>query len=520
MHESSGMSEPALPQSVARLLPAIRQALGGIRNVVIVDASADPPATFIAYFRSWLADGMRLLALSGRDWRDTDSWVGNDTRLLFVLAQGRPLSGPLRELINRLPIDLYRVIGVNPETGAIVPLVQQFNDYMDSRLAAARQNSLEFSGLRSRSFSRFSFPMQLRVSSRYADDFSSQFAIAAKGPDLPDGQRTWFRLEPGFAGVLSIDRDVDLGGDTWRLEAVRDGTTSAARLVQTEPFQEAQAGPLDAVAIILDRTCPDDASWERALNLTQGTGTEVGEIWRDNGGSPEEYNGDIVKGLREGFKAAFEMNLIRELQPWWCKDLPGNDVANFVRGMEIKGEEETGYTCEYLFSVAGYSPGLDLWDPLELALDKSLEQLSHGAAQRSAILLVGNSPPSHPTQDSPLRSLAFLPGASMQCTIRRQSPQWHEALARCAEARIPVIYLFLRHTRFGAVRSPAVELYEQTQNRVEAALRKTIPLASATAAADSVRDGVVNAIRTMHTLTTVASRVELEEMKVAGRENW
>lgn len=510
------MNQSGLPPAIVRLLPAIRQALGRISNLVILDASTETHATFVAYFRSWLAEGMRLVA-STTDWRDADSWVSNDTRLLLILAQGRPLSNALRDLVNRLDVDHFRVVGVDPATGEVVPLLEQYADYVDARLAAADQNSLEVSGSRPRSFPRFSLPMKLGISSLHADPFSAQFAIAAKGPDLPTGQRVWFRLDPGFKGILTIDRDVNFSGDTWRLEVVRDGGAPAIRLVQSEPLQEPEASPLNAVAVILDRTCADNVSWEKALNLT--TSETVTDVFR-NEESPEAYNADVIRGLREGFRNAFDLDLLRELQPWWCKDLPDPDVSNFIRDMVLEGDEvgsagmiRSAADSEDLFATAGYSPGLDLWDPVEVALNRAYASLKQGVADRRAILIVGNSPPSHPTQDSPLRSLAILPGASKPCTIRRQSPAWHETLARCTEARIPVIYLFLRHTSFGTVRPTVVEQYEQMQSRVETALSGTVRLVGATASADNIRDGIVTTIRDLHALATVTSRVEFEERK-------
>jgi hypothetical protein len=501
------------------LLPAIRQTLGRIANLIIIDASAGTPATFVAYFRSWLAEGMRLVASSTADWRDADNWVGNDTRLLLILAQGKPLSNSLQDLVNRLDADHFRVVGVDPATGEVVPLLEQYADYVDARLAAADQNSLEVSGSRPRSFPRFSLPMKLGISSLHADPFSAQFAIAAKGPDLPNGQRVWFRLDPGFKGILTIDRDVNFSGDTWRLEVVRDGGAPATRLVQSEPLQEPEASPLNAVAVILDRTCPDNASWEKAFNLT--TSETVTDAFRHEE-SPEGYNADVIRGLREGFRRAFDLDLLRELRPWWCRDLPGNGVSNFIRDMPLEAyNDEIGSArmissavdCEELLATAGYSPGLDLWDPVEVALNRAYASLKQATADRRAILIVGNSPPSHPTQDSPLRSLAILPGASKPCTIRRQSPAWHDTLARCAEAQIPVVYLFLRHTSFGTVRPTVIELYEQMQSRVETALSGTVRLLGATASADNIRDGIVTAFRDLHALATVTSRVEFEEKR-------
>lgn len=516
MQGNSHMNQSGLPPAIVPLLPAIRQAFGRIANLVIIDASAETPATFVAYFRSWLAEGTRLVAPNAADWRDADSWVGDDTRLLLILALGRPLSNPLRALVNRLDVDQFRVVGIDPATGEVVPLLEQYADYVDARLAAADQNSLEVSGSRSHSFPRFSLPMELGISSLHADAFSAQFAIAAKGPDLPTGQRVWFRLDPGFKGVLSIDRDVNFSGDTWRLEVARDRGASATRLVQSEPLQEPAASPLNAVAVILDRTCPDNVRWERAFNLT--TSETVTDAYR-NEEPPEAYNADVIKGLREGFRSAFDLDLLRELQPWWCKDLPGNGVSNFIRDMVLEGEEvgsapmvRSAADCAELFATAGYSPGLDLWDPVEVALNRAYASLKQRVADRRAILIVGNSPPNHPTQDSPLRSLAILPGASIPCTIRRQSPVWHETLARCAEAQIPVIYLFLRHTSFGTVRPAVVEQYEQTQSRVEAALARTVRLVCATA--DDICDDIVNAIRDLHAMATVTSRVEFEERRM------
>ena len=503
-----------LPQSVIDDLPAIRHGLGGPRNLVIVDASRDPPVAVTAHFRAWLQGGVRLAALGDRAWRDADGWLEGDTKMVLVVQQGRPLPDGVAELIGGLDAASYTVVPIDPNTQAIVRLVEPSQDIVDQTYERAGQMSLELIGATSRKFERFVLPKKIRISARHADQFFAQFAIVGRGPDLPGGEPIWFRLDPGFEGTLSIDCDVSLRGDTWRLEIASDDSGAVKRLARTAPYLP-DTGALEQLAVILDRTCPDNASWERALNLQQGA---LVTDWGDD--VPELYNAEIRRALAAGLKTAFASGLVAQVQSWWFKDLPGEGLANFT-GVELAGAEvgsgnraSREEDCDELFATAAYSPGLDLWDPAEVALEHACDALAGKDTKHRAILIVGNSPPSDPLQDdSALASLRVPPGARMACTVRRQSPGWHEALDRCAELRIPVCYLFLRHSKFGGAGQFRIEAYEQSQARVERVLAQTVRLESVLADPDSIANAVANAIRELRAQAGLASGVTLEGIK-------
>jgi hypothetical protein len=159
-----------------------------------------------------------------------------------------------------------------------------------------------------------------------------------------------------------------------------------------------------------------------------------------------------------------------------------------------------------MLSIATYSPGLDLWDPLEKAFKQCCDVLEKSKGRR-AILIVGNSPPIHPTQPgSPLAVLRMPPGVRVACHTRRQNLYWHETLARCASLGIPVIYLFLLHTKFGRV--PA-ETYKESQARVQRAMSETVSVEAVDAEPADVQRAVLEVIRSLRTQASLASAVEL-----------
>src|SRR4051812_1840188 len=111
---------PRLPPPVVDFLPRFRQALGRPRNIIIIDASGDQPIAHVAYFRAWIEHGMRVVSFAGRNWRDVDQWLGENTKLLLVLQQGRDLIEPVKDLINQLPVASYELASVDPETGKLI----------------------------------------------------------------------------------------------------------------------------------------------------------------------------------------------------------------------------------------------------------------------------------------------------------------------------------------------------------------------------------------------------------------
>jgi hypothetical protein len=508
-----------LPMNIAKALPSIRQALLRPRNLIIIDAGESPPRALRAHFRAWLNGGVRILPLD-REWLDdVDCLVGSDARLAILLPFGHQLARPIADLIDQLDARCYELFGIDPASGEIMPLVGAFPQYIDDWYAYAARTAIELTGTQTLRIPRALLPIELHVSSRSADAFSAQFAINGSGEDFSPGPPVWYRLDPGFEGILTVDRDPGFAGDTWRLEVGDASSGPAKTLTQTVPVSDTETGPLDFLAVLLDRTCPDNANWINAYNLVNGRISGDEDPWRNHQLNSERYNLDIRNGLADGLRMAFEAGLIGRLQTWWFKDTPGDEMANYVTSVPLNQSAvdqarpaRSAVECGELFALAGYSPGLDLWDPLDEAFEQATTFLeARGKGGHRAILIVGNSPPTHPTQaDSPLAALLTPPGARISCTPRRQSSSWHRNLAICTERAIPVIDVFLRHTNFGDVSPGIAEMYERSQNRVEKALGKTVELMTAVAERDAVRDAVLHAVHTLRERAGLASRVVLE----------
>lgn len=498
----------SLPQTLIEALPRFHRALGRPRNIIIVDARERTPSLYAAYFRAWLHNGLRVLPLANRGLNDVDA--DDRTKLLLVLRQGRSLSKPIKAFINRQRSDNYDIACVSGDD-AVLRFVEQLPEHVGDWQANAAQTSINLTGATPQTVNPAILPLQLPVtSSLRADPHAAQFAITAHGPDLPDEQ-VWFRLEPGFDGFLIIDRDPNLADDAWRVATHRGNGATVTPLRRSEPIvSSAMAAPLDFLAVILDRTCPDNANWRAAfdlINRVANVALALDAQWRsptdgDTAATPENYNAAIRHGLVEGLQTAFERHLVRTVQGWWFKDLPDAEMANFVLAMDIKEPDvaselamHSAKACIGAFSIATYSPGLDLWDPVERALEAARKVVAASGARRAGILIVGNSPPTDPAQaDSPLAALRVPPGARVACMTRTQSTGWHDALDACAALSVPIFYLFLRHTNFSGVPPSNAENYEVSQRRVQEALAKTVPLKHSVAERDHVRDAVVDAI--------------------------
>jgi hypothetical protein len=141
-----------------------------------------------------------------------------------------------------------------------------------------------------------------------------------------------------------------------------------------------------------------------------------------------------------------------------------------------------------------FSPGLDLWDPLEEGLCLVAEPLLRSPQPGTAILIVGNSPPNLPLDGaSPLYDLLEFRGFST--TTRRKNNLFTNLVRDIDAHAIPFVYLFLGHDRCREDEEvAALHVHQGLQEQVRRALGHYLKVIPAPADAEGVARGLREAL--------------------------
>lgn len=311
----------------------------------------------------------------------------------------------------------------------------------------------------------------------------------------------WYGLPEGEGGrgILRIDVEARLGPDRWALRYVPDGKPAIPLRSVPPPFPSAASAraPIERLAVILDRTCPDRGAWSAARAASLGRGAAADPF--DPEPSPRASTDGLNTEIRAALVAALQVHgggLV--VDGWTVADIATDGIA-WPAGLEAVGLAvvPTGTAAARdvadLFAQAGWVPGLDLWDPVEVALEGALDRLESDPARRTAVLVVGNSPPNPllgPT--CPFRDVPAALGP--QTSVRRQSARWAVQLSRAEHLGVPVAWVFLEGHRCLPADAAALDRALRVQDRVRAALATCVDLTVANADHAGVLAGVTAAL--------------------------
>ncbi|MGC3970370.1 MAG: hypothetical protein QM775_24465 [Pirellulales bacterium] len=203
---------------------------------------------------------------------------------------------------------------------------------------------------------------------------------------------------------------------------------------------------------------------------------------------PAEYNREILEALAENLRREFSdapayVDLI-----WFADDMEGLPwFADFSPPPSAAADVPDCTSDNMQDSLSGltYSPGLDVWDHLETALEIVVNKLSGLDPDRTAVLIVGNSPPNPPLDDrSPFWNLLRLdngiprrPDADQPYTStyrRGRRSNYHDWVDRIQAGRLPIAYLFLKHTSCLPAHRAEFDMFQQMQECVVAAFQQSI----------------------------------------------
>jgi hypothetical protein len=311
----------------------------------------------------------------------------------------------------------------------------------------------------------------------------------------------WFRLRGQGACPLTVGVRTGVLGDRWEVRAGDEPAEAVA-----DPREGLAPVPLRRLGLVFDRTCPDREAWSDARHLmVSGPALRVGREYLGADVGPEKPPGDYNRGVREGLTRALTEHLGGErvdIHLAWFADVHEKGVASpDTVTMPLTAAGEVGIRpvsalAEALESCP-YSPGLDVWDPLEEALQLAVAPLAAEPRPGSGILIVGNSPPNLPLQaTSPFwRLLDFRKGH--QTTARRLSKVFTDTLRAAENAGVPLVYLFLTHDRCVPEEWAAFNVFQYLQAEVQRALASYLPVVAEAADAEGIGRGVAEALRVL-----------------------
>ena len=335
---------------------------------------------------------------------------------------------------------------------------------------------------------------------------------------LPD--QAWFRIEGAGSGKLTIDLEARSGEARWDLRY--DDAIDGIFRIPAPPSEE-DSEPPTRLAVILDRTCPDEAGWSAARAGGREEGKAVVEAEAAYGKSttqtataPVVLPGELNREVRTALGAALAGLLEGQdmlVDGWWFADTPGDGIAvpegvTIGRRAVVNAGSEPPVRSPNLFESATWSPGFDLWDPLDEALDQAVRRLRDDKGRRGGVLIVGNSPPRFPLQrKSPLRKVASYLGFTT--SHRRGSRLWHDVLDACEKEGVPVVYVFLTHGVHHKEEQKDYEVFRDLSAELQRALEACLPVVIAPAVPEGVTRGVAEALEILARPPRTVSGVRL-----------
>ncbi len=453
------------------------------------------------FVRAWAAGGFVHRVLSDGD-------LPPPGELRQALAGNGPAvlvgSGALPEDLAGLLGELPDVLAVQQRDGRLFCAGRPLDDLEPVEVCDST-TSVHLQGRNTVSRHHVDLPQTFRARG-CAVPVRSVVRVEVSNPAEPPLPPRWFRL-PG-PGRAELRINVRPGRDQDRLEVTINGEPAAPAPAPAE------GGPsLDRLGLVFDRTCPDRGHWGDARLLVVNPLAYLG--------SDRPAMGELNRSIREG--------LTRGLAEWarsgpltvhlaWFADVPGEDVAGIQelppawalpqRRAETPGERQAEQIGA-LLEKCSYSPGLDLWDPLQDALDIVAEPLVRRPRPGTGVLIVGNSPPDLPLDaTSGLYDLLRFPGHGT--TARRRSNLFTRRLGELDNQGVPVVYLFLLHDHCEPDEVPDLHVYQALHEQIRQALGRHVAVVAALADAEGVARGVQEALTLL--AHPAASGVRVEEL--------
>ena len=336
----------------------------------------------------------------------------------------------------------------------------------------------------------------------------------------------WYKLGgPPQEGELQVNLEATPDGDRWAVTYNNEG--NYLRPTDSPHALAHQAVPIQRLAVILDKTCPDLDAWCDAYALAMGNRLESttvrpnDAVWEKEKAKKTapvpygEFNKCIRSALGKALSSLLEGKEV-QIHGFWCADTvygglkAPKDVALDTQPVgELTDRPARG--SHDMFTSCSYKPGLDLWDPVEKALEVALDRLHHHSDPGKAVLIVGNSPPTLSEDvNSPLWNVLR---SGYSSTFRRLSNGWQDQLDRSRKLGIPVVYLFLTHPQEDAkiqdVRKEYHRSVDLSQKVIEALESTLLPVVTEEANPEGIYKGVEQALNKLSEAMGFRSQMEI-----------
>lgn len=215
------------------------------------------------------------------------------------------------------------------------------------------------------------------------------------------------------------------------------------------------------VALILDRTCVDPLRWVLARQLLLDPEAVMAHIREHQArdprlARPSEWNLMLRETLEDWIAQTLAARAAASCSLFWCADRPGglaypqlpglSEPAAFAGELDVISAAHP-YEARRSLALAGYAPGIDMYDALADAVDLAINRLwSLPTRGPRGIILVGDSPP-HPDagddQDPILTAIEAVTGRHSS-RAAGNGPSWHALLRLAHSHNIHVAYVFIR----------------------------------------------------------------------------
>ena len=511
------VSDTVMAKRILALVDPKSEMLSGVAAIV-VDGRCASLRVLALLPRSWAKDGVEVEELSNS---------GLNSLLIDRLKKlGRPIY--FLELLDKafgeakvVITELYATPLYQREDGVLLNALEEeiclradFPKYSGSTIVMIQGN-------RRQRYTDVDLPLEVEV--RLRGDDPRRWFVGVKvessySPKLVD--QTWFRLSGPSHGRLSIKIEASWEGDKFD---VQYGDDDGHIIPMSKPAVRSPPA-LERLSVIFDRTCPDKEAWVRAFGLATGA-IDWGKNYfavEDNANDQWAINDNVelaVPNLNLEIRTNLGVALANHLEGWktevdayWFADTVGEHLSgpeSMVLPDRVYGAVPAN-NLEDIFSTCTYSPGLDLWDPVDMALHAALKPLEQVVAGAAAVIIVGNSPPNVPTrQSSPIWEI--LNWSRYRTTYRKATVYWHAALERAERSSIRVIYLFLSHSPPSGASDALLKDYHRfadLSHEVRRALSACMPVVLAEADKEGISKGIEECLHRISRPEEMTSRVE------------
>jgi hypothetical protein len=495
--------------------------------VVIVDWRVpEEPRMFEVFVRSWTSEGFRLRPLTVVTPNQLRDYLVLERRgamapmgPIVIEAEGANLPKELDEAFARIEgYNVLRVVGGR--------LMHGFQDLENLQPAETHGHSttLRIKGARELPLSQTNLPVTVEAElsnlpGRNLIHVCGENSNAlVHGSPMPKPQ--WFRLSGQGSVSIAININPTFKGDFWDI-------TCSDEKIRVTPTADPKAAfaqrRLNHLGVVFDCTCPSTGEcWSLARRDAIGVQTATSSKIKN-----KDYNESVRIGVVDALRQAISEPIPVHLT--WFADGedqgigPAPEIESAVIPFGDKGIRMSDKLDEILKGCE-YKPGLDIWDPLEDALELAAKPILEQQNTDASILIIGNSPPNLPyRRESPFWKLlnfsggsrSQLPSGQFHTTARRMDNRFIDLIEKLDQQGIPIVYLFLTHDTCAEweKNQDDLTLFHHLQNEVQHALRSYVRVIAAPADKDGVVNGIKEAMDHLRTPSVSGVKLRRREIK-------